>query len=107
MFKRFLITFCAFTCVITLLQGQITGVDQYGNDCQTDCSFVNQYGGECHRARLTRYGHLLGYPPTVSTDSAQLHGLDSISIFGTVVDDGFANVTSRGFQYANYTLVDT
>lgn len=101
MIKRFLIIFCAITCVIPLLQGQITGVDRYGNDCQTDCFFINQYGGECGRARLNRFGHLLGYPPTVTTDSAQLHGLDSISIFGTVVDDGFANVTSRGFQYAN------
>ena len=76
-------------------------MDRYGNDCQTDCFFINQYGEDCVRARLNRFGHLLGYPPTVTTDSAQLHGLDSISIFGTVVDDGFANVTSRGFQYAN------
>lgn len=101
MIKRFLIIFCAITGVIPLLQGQVTGVDRYGNDCQTDCFFVNQYGGDCSRARLTRFGRLLGYPPTVTTDSAQLHGMDSISIFGTVVDDGFANVTSRGFQYAN------
>jgi uncharacterized protein (TIGR02145 family) len=102
MIKRFLIIFCAITCVIPLLQGQITGVDRYGNDCQTDCFFVNQYGGDCSQARLNRFGHLLGYPPTVTTDSAQLHGMDSISVFGTVVDDGFANVTSRGFQYANH-----
>ena len=100
MTKRFLLLFCAITCIIPLLQGQITGVDRYGNDCQTDCFFINQYGEECSRARLNRFGHLLGYPPSVTTDSAQLHGLDSISIFGTVVDDGFANVTSRGFQYA-------
>ena len=77
-------------------------MDRYGNDCQTDCFFVNQYGGDCSRARLNHFGHLLGYPPTVTTDSAQLHGMDSISVFGTVVDDGFANVTSRGFQYANH-----
>lgn len=102
MTKRFLTIFFALSCVISLLQGQITGVDPYGSNCQTDCFFINQYGGECSRARLTRFGHLLGYPPTVTTDSAQLHGMDSISIFGTVVDDGFANVTSRGFQYSNY-----
>ncbi len=102
MFKRVLIIFCAITCVIPLLQGQSTGVDRYGNNCQTDCFFINQYGGECSRARLNRFGHLLGYPPTATTDSAQLHGMDSISIFGTVVEDGFANVTSRGFQYSNY-----
>ena len=102
MFKRVLIIFCAITCVIPLLQGQSTGVDRYGNNCQTDCFFINQYGGECSRVRLNRFGHLLGYPPTVTTDSAQLHGMDSISVFGTVVEDGFANVTSRGFQYSNY-----
>jgi len=101
MIKKFHTLLLLLFCFISSGWGQTVGVDRNGNQSHTGGFFINQHGGECHRPRLNRFGQLLTYPPTVTTDSASLHGMDYADLFGTVMDDGFGNVTSRGFQYAN------
>lgn len=99
--RKIIILFLSLSSLITYGVGQTIGVDRHGNNGQTDGFFINQFGGECSRPRLNCYGHLLGYPPIVSTDSGSLHGTDHLDLFGTVLSDGWGTVTSRGFQYSN------
>ena len=100
--RKIIILFLSLSSLITFGVGQSVGVDRHGNNGLTDGFFINQFGEECSRPRLNCYGHLLGYPPTVSTDSGSLHGIDHLDMFGTVLSDGWGTVTGRGFQYSNY-----
>ena len=94
------------SCFSLIGVGQTLGVDRYGEKCQSGCFFINQYGGEMSRPRLNWYGHLLGYPPEVTTDSIRLNGLIHIDLYGTVGFDGWSNVTQRGFQYSTSANFD-
>ena len=99
--RKIIILFLSLSSLNTFGVGQTIGVDRHGNNGLTDGFFINQFGEECSRPRLNCYGHLLGYLPTVSTDSGSLHGMDHLDMFGTVLSDGWGTVTGRGFQYSN------
>lgn len=82
------------------LSGQVTGVSRYGAELPSGTDLVNHFGDTLSLPRLNRYGHILFYPPQVSTDSIHIDETDNsvVICFGHTRFDGWSPILQQGFE---------